>query len=1125
MQLDESQQAALEAAFEQPVTLVLGAPGSGKTTLALELAAAAVEQHGVSPDSVLVLGATRRGAGHLRDTLAARLGLTVRGAVVRTAPSAAFTVLTARAQAAGEPAPTLVTGPEQDLVLGELLAGHAAGEGVDVGWPATVPAETLELRGFREELRDLLMRAAERGLGPEDLVTLGRRHSRPEWVAAGRLYEEYLAVMALRGLTPDAGERYDPAGIVDEAARTLETWEADDRPRWDLVVVDDYQEATAATARLCHVLAGDGARLVLLADPDTSAQAFRGATPALVGRASAGRPPTSRSLDLDAGSTGELGAEVHTLGTVWRHGAVLRDVVRSVTQEIGSVGAVEHRRAPARSLDAAAAVAEASEAGSTDRDEGTVVADRVGAADSTASTASTDGTVETAVLPSPALEEAHVAKTLRAEHLVRGTAWSQMAVVARSGSELVRLRRALGGAGVPVAVVGTDVPLRDEPAVRPLLRALRASATGDLAPEVAVELLTSPLGGIDAVGLRRLRRALRGEELAGGGGRTSDALLVEALGDPARVVTLPSDVVRAPRRVARVLEAGRAALEAPGANAQTVLWALWAAADVAETWRSIAVNGGPGAARADRDLDAVMAVFRAAETFVERVPQATAVAFADHVESQDLPADTLAKGAAASDTVQLLTPAGAAGGEWEVVVVAGVQDGTWPDLRLRDSMLGSQALVDVLSGRSQDATSTGRDARRAVLADELRAFAVAVSRASRRLVVTAVRDVDSEPSVFVDLVSPDDDGSDTEPPDVFAAPLDLRGVVSTLRTELAAALSAGDSAGSGSGSGSGSEGAAGSEGTAGTAVPASTARAASVAGLLARLAGAGVGEADPTSWYGSAELSTPAALRAPDESVPVSPSKVEQVHRCALRWALESAGGTAGSALSQSVGNLVHDIARELPAAGHAELAAELDRRWHELGMPDGWPATQTRRRADAMVRRLADYYTEISGEVLVEESFEVQVGRAVLRGSVDRLERSGDDGVRVTDLKTGRGIPSVAEAATNAQLGAYQLAVESGAFPELGPGVRSVGAQLVFVGDGARGATRRTQEALETGEDSWARTLVTEAAETMAGSRFRAVENSMCATCGVRRACPVQNEGRHVVDLGMPAPAERDER
>lgn len=1079
--LDESQAHALGAVFEQPVSLVLGAPGSGKTTLALEVAAAAVEQHGTSPDKILVLGATRRGAGHLRDTLAARLGLTVRGAVVRTAPSAAFTILTARAQALGKPAPTLVTGPEQDLVLAELLAGHAAGEGADVGWPTTFPEETLELRGFREELRDLLMRSAERGLGPADLVTLGHRHERPEWAAAGRLYDEYLSVMALRQLTPDSGERYDPAGIVDEAARTLETWQDDDRPRWDLVVVDDYQEATAATARLCHVLAGDGARLVLLADPDTSAQAFRGATPALVGRAPAGSPPSSRSLDQAPGAVGELGAQVLALGTVWRHGARLREAVRSVTQEIGSVGAVEHRRAPARSVVL-----------------GLSRGDEPGSEHDVDLREDHDGTVETAVLPSPALEEAHVAKTLRAEHLVAGTAWSQMAVVARSGSELVRLRRALGGAGVPVAVVGTDVALRDEPAVRPLLRALRAAATGELEPEVAVELLTSPLGGIDAVGLRRLRRALRAEELEGGGGRTSDALLVEALGDPARVVTLPSDVIRGPRRVAQMLAAGRTALDAPGANAQTVLWALWDAAGVAETWRSIAVNGGPGAARADRDLDSVMAVFRAAETFVERVPQATALAFVDHVESQDLPADNLAARAAAADTVQLLTPAGAAGGEWEVVVVAGVQDGTWPDLRLRDSMLGSQALVDILSGRSQDASGTGRDARRAVLADELRAFAVAVSRPTRRLVVTAVRDVDSEPSVFVDLVSPDADGSDSEPPDVFAAPLDLRGVVATLRSELAAALTEGTDAGA--------------------------ARARSVAGLLARLTVSGVAEADPTSWYGSADLSSSAALRAPDETVPVSPSKVEQVHRCALRWALESAGGTAGSALSQSVGNLVHDIARELPAAGHAELAAELDRRWHELGMPDGWPATQTRRRADAMIRRLAEYYTEISGPVLVEESFEVQVGRAVLRGSVDRLERSGDDGVRVTDLKTGRGIPSVAEASTNAQLGAYQLAVESGAFPELGPDVHSVGAQLVFVGEGVR-ATRRTQEALGEAEGSWAQTLVTEAAETMAGARFRAVENSLCPTCSVRRACPVQSEGRHVVDLGIPAVLPEEQR
>lgn len=1060
--LDDSQVRALEGALAAPTSLVLGAPGTGKTTLALEIAALAVERDGLAPDEILVLSATRRGAGLARDDLAARLGMTVRGAVVRTAASAAFAILAKHAQAAGDPAPVLITGPEQDLALAELLAGHAHGEGVAVPWPATIPAETLALRGFREELRDLLMRTAERGLSPDDLCALGRRYKRPEWEAAGRLYDEYLSVMALRQLTPDSGARYDPAVVVDEAAHVFEHWAGPDRPAWRLVVVDDYQEATAATARLCHRLAVAGARLVLLGDPDASAQAFRGATPALIGRAGAGRPPAPGAIEAGGGGDeGEFGAVTLVLETAWRHGPTIRAATQAVTQEIGSVGAVEHRRAAARTAE-----------------DGT------------------DGSVETAILPGPALEEAHIAKTLRSEHLLRGTPWSQMVVIARSGAELLRLRRALTSASVPVSVLGADIALRDEPAVRPLLSALRAAVSGDIPVETAVDLLTSPLGGIDAVGLRRLRRALRTDELSAGGGRSSDALLVELIANPAQVELLPSDVARAPRRITRVLAAGRAAVDAPGATAQTVLWALWAAADVAETWRSIAVNGGPGAPRADRDLDAVMALFRSAEQFVDRVPQATALAFADFLQSQDLPADNLAARAGATETVSLLTPAGAAGGEWAVVVVAGLQDGSWPDLRLRDSLLGSQALVDVLSGRSEDGSGAGREARRSVLADELRAFAVAVSRATRRLVVTAASDTDNEPSVFVELLTGPDEDAPVTAPDVFAAPLDLRGVVATLRTELAEAVGAVEVAGATSGG----------------------ARATALAALLARLAGAGVGEADPRTWYGSAPVSSGEGLWAPDDAVAVSPSKVEQVHRCSLRWALESAGGTGASALSQSVGTLIHDIARELPDAGHGALAAELDRRWHELGLPLGWPTTQTRRRADAMIMRLAEYYKDVAGEVVVEEAFEVSVGRAVLRGAVDRLEMSGDGGVRVTDLKTGKGIPTVAEGRTNAQLGAYQLAVEAGAFASLPPGTRSVGAQLVFLSDGAKG-TRRGQDALGADPENWARTLVEDAAETMSGAAFTATENSLCSMCGVRRSCPLQSEGRQVVDLGLPAP------
>ncbi|MDO8144215.1 ATP-dependent DNA helicase [Isoptericola sp. 178] len=1069
--LDETQEAAVAEALAAPVTLVVGAPGTGRTTVAREVAVRAI-RGGLDPARVLVLAATRRSAARLRDDVAAGAGRTIGAPMVRTAASAAFSVLRTRAGALGEPPPTLVSGPEQDLVLAELLEGRLAGDGAPLTLPDGLPEESLGLRGLRQELRDLLMRAAERGLTPADLADLGRRHERPEWELGARLYEEYLDVMALRLGTPDAGERYDPAVVVDEAAHALSTWTDEvpgtPVPRWDLVVVDDYQEATVATARLLGVLHGAGARLVLLADPDTAVQGFRGAVPGLVGRAGA-RP----------GEVGAFDARTVVLGTAWRQPARLREVTRTVTSRVATVSGALHRGA---------------EPGPDAEDDA--------------------ARVDVAVLAGAAQEAAYVARELRAEHLLHGTPWERMAVVARSGDRLASLRRDLVAASVPVALLGSDVPLRDEPAVVPLLAVLRACAGPDaldrmlaegadgpppvLDAETAALLLTSPVGGLDVVSLRRLRRALRAEELSGGGGRTSDTLLVEVLGDPDRAATLPTGVRRGAVAVARVLAAGREAAAVEGATAQTVLWAAWAATGLAERWRDLALAGGPAGVRADRDLDAVLALFRAAETYVERMPGAPVGAFVDYLASQDLPADSLAAAATGTRSVEALTPAGAAGREWDVVVVAGVQDGVWPDLRLRDSLLGSQALVELLAGRAVDGHGVGKEARSQVLADELRAFAVATSRARRRLLVTAVEDAEDSPSVFCDLVSPrGDDGEGPDPRRVAVGPpLDLRGIVAAARAELVRAVT-------------GRLAADGDQDDADDVDDAADAAAA----LLARLAEAGIAEADPRTWYGVAHASSDAALWGPEDEVTVSPSKVDTVDACALRWAFESAGGTAPDATHQSLGTLVHSIAEEHPAAPLTTLRAELDRRWPELALPEGWPARQLRQRAEEMVERLAAYTAEHGAPLLVEPAFDLTVGRARLRGKIDRVEPGDGDGVVVADLKTGRSVPPQAKAAENPQLGAYQLAVDAGAL-DLPEGTRSAGARLVHVATGARGATLRTQSALDVGDDgsSWARALVEQAADTMAASAFTARENDLCTVCPVRRSCPVQAEGRSVI-------------
>ncbi|WP_225753149.1 ATP-dependent DNA helicase [Actinotalea sp. Marseille-Q4924] len=1045
--LDEVQRAVLE--HRGPALLVRGAAGSGKTTTALALAVDRVSSGALAPEDVLLLAPTRRAAAHLRDQLSARLVRTTGQPVVRTAASAAFSVLRARAALLGEPPPALITGPEQDLVLADLLAGHAAGEGADVRWPPSVPAEALAVRAFRDELRDLLMRAAERGLRPEDLQRLGRKHDRPEWMAAATVYAEYMAVTRLRTGTPDVGSRFDPAVVVDEAAEALRAWESEvpgsPRPRWALVVVDDYQEATAATARLLHALVDDGSDLVLLADPDSAVQTFRGATPGLVDRASVG--PVG-------GELGAFAAVELTLPVVRRHGSALRAAVGAVTR---------HIHGP----------------------------DRVSRGASAADDAP-PGEVRVALLRSPAQESAYVAYVLRSARLHEDLPWNRMAVVVRSGAQLGELRRALLGAQVPVTVVGSDLPLRSEPAVRPLLLAA-SCAVADEPPsaEDVAALLTSALGGLDSVGLRRLRRTLRAEEVAHGGGRASDALLTELVADGARVDALPAAVRRPVRRVIDVLASGAAAAQEPGATVLDVLWAVWETSGLAEPWRRTALAGGPGGARADRDLDAVLALFKAAEQFVDRLTQAPVTAFLEHLESQDLPADTLAAQGDTTQAVSLLTAAGAAGGEWDLVVVAGVQEGTWPDLRLRDSMLGAQKLVDVLAGRAVPGLQDAAAARTAVLDDELRAFAVAVSRATRRLVVTAVDDADHQPSAFVDLVdlAPEDDEDERDRHVTVPGSLDLRGAVARCRALLEAAAATG---------------------APGPDDPA--------AALLARLAREEAPGAHPDEWVGARSDSTLAPLWEPGAIVTLSPSRLESVTTCALRWALEEAGGRPGQSGEQSLGTLLHEVAAAVPDGDAQRLREELDRLWPRLGLAEGWIAAAQHRRADRMLDHLGRYLRSGHEVVAVERDFRVDLGGVVLRGAVDRIERVGraEDGtalVRVVDLKTGRSQATRADTERHAQLGAYQVAVDAGAFDDVvGEPARSAGAALVYVGTVNKNPAVKAQGALaEDARPRWADELIHEVATTVSGSVMAARENALCRVCPVRRSCPVHDEGRTV--------------
>ncbi|MGZ4650527.1 MAG: ATP-dependent helicase [Kineosporiaceae bacterium] len=1036
--LDDDQRLVVQHPQGAGPLVVLGGPGTGRTTTLVEAVVARVERDGVAPDGVLFLSATRLGAAAARDRIAARLSRTVREPLARTAHSYAFGLLRRVHVLEGDLPPRLISGPEQDLVLADLLAGHEAGAGRGPVWPAAIDAQVRSLRGFRDELRELLMRAVERGLGPEDLATLGRRRGRPDWVGAAEVLDEYVEVTSLA--TPGA---YDPAGIVDAAANLLSV-EVDllaaERERWRLVVVDDAQEVTAATQRLLEILVAGGGDVVLAGDPDAATQTFRGARPGFLTAAAA----TWRRVD-------GAPARVVVLRTVHRHGPTLRRVAARVAARIGAVGATAQRQA--------------------------VSADDV-----------PHGTVGAHVLSSAAAEAAFVAHQLREANLSRGIGWGRMAVVVRSARRTETLRRALAAAGIPVALPATEVPVRDEPAVVPFRRALACVLDdASLTPETAVDLLSGPLGGVDAVALRRLRQALRMRELEAGGSRSSEELLVAALGDPALLVPLDPRAARGARRVAAVLAAGRAAAAEPGATAETVLWQLWQTAGLAETWRRRALGGGPSGARADRDLDAVVALFEAAARFVDRLPHAGAAAFLAYLEGQDVPGDTLAERAPATDSVTLVTPHGAAGREWDVVAVVGVQEGVWPDLRLRNSLLGAQDLADLLDGRAAEGVMGGAAQRRAVLDDELRLFHVAVTRARRHLLVTAVSSEDELPSPLLDLVDPLPDDVEVRPVSEVPRVPTLASLVAELR---AVAVDAGQPA----------------------------RRRLAAAQRLAGLAAAGVPGADPRQWYGLAPLSDSRPLRLPGELVRVSPSKVEQFDRCPLRWLLETAaGGGRGPTASTALGTLVHEIASEVPEGDGDRLGRLLEERIDTIGLPSGWVGDRERQRAVRMVAKLAAYAAQARSQgrslVAVEQDVEVRLGELVVRGQVDRLERDADGRLVVVDLKTGRSKPTNAEVERNAQLGVYQVAVEEGGFEAVAPGARaSGGAELVQLGAETQRASVQRQPALRGDPDpDWARTLLQTVAAGMAAEQFEARPGPHCRMCSVRRSCPVQVEGRQV--------------
>src|SRR4051812_36699497 len=375
--LDDDQRRVVD--HESGPLLVLAGPGTGKTRTLVEAIADRVERRGADPSHVLALTFSRKAAEQLRDRVTARVSRTTGSAMCSTMHSFAYGLIRRYAPRELYRAPLrLLSAPEQDVVVRELLQRHAE----SVTWPPEFE-RALETRGFAREVQMVLARAREKGMESDDLVALGEREARPEYVAAGLFLADYLTHLDDQSATHYA-DLIRRAGIEATAHR-------EERARQSRhVFVDEYQDTDPGQVALLRALAGDGGNLVVVGDPHQSIYGFRGAEVRGILEFPGEFPRADGSP-----------APVVSLRTTRRFGPRLLVATQRVAGRIGLPGAID---AGARQA-FLSPIAEAAD----------------------------PGLVSVRTYDTERAEAEHLADLLRRAHLEDGVPWDRMAVLVRSG--------------------------------------------------------------------------------------------------------------------------------------------------------------------------------------------------------------------------------------------------------------------------------------------------------------------------------------------------------------------------------------------------------------------------------------------------------------------------------------------------------------------------------------------------------------------------------------------------------------------------------------------------------------------------------------------------------------------
>ncbi len=495
------------------VTLVAGAPRSGKTEFALDMLIAAMKRYGDANAVMTVSG--RQIADMLGDRAIRELSAVSQARPVTTLSAVAFRLLTAARSAQGKPLPKLLNGAEQDVIIRKVLASHVEHRqhGDECAtcdllrvyfavseWSGLVADDSTD--AFANQLRDMLARMNEIGAKPElENMLIARAASRngeldarrerlrTQWRLAFALREEYNA--AIRAAY--SGEyRLDASQLMIDATEAVSDIRDADIP--NMLIVDDFQDATLAGFALLEALHNRGTRLLLVGNPDEAVQTFRGSYPEYLFNEAQSRMGArlERIENLYAACENDGAQTIRNASNRQNvHDDYRTLVATRVSLSIASTEPTDvplpERPGKMRNIPGAMPI-EALPSGNTD-----------------ACIMPADGSVETALYRSSSEELDDVVWKIKTEHLQRSREWNDMAVITHDNATVRAFGERLRADGVPVRYSSVTRPLKDEPFVQGLFALIELAelkrqtiAASGMDPQAAGSYIRSRVASIMA---------------------------------------------------------------------------------------------------------------------------------------------------------------------------------------------------------------------------------------------------------------------------------------------------------------------------------------------------------------------------------------------------------------------------------------------------------------------------------------------------------------------------------------------------------------------------------------------------------------------------------------------------